>query len=378
LIDHGIVIFFPGPRSFTGEDCLELQVHGSRAVVALLLRCLAELPGCRLAEAGEFIRRAFEIGKLPLTSVEGLADLLDARTELQRQQSLAQAGGRLAARASIWREKLLEARALIEAEIDFADEGEAPSDVLPHVRGICAELIRELDHALLDATRGERIRSGFHVVIAGPPNAGKSSLMNALARRTVSIVTHHAGTTRDVIQVELDLEGFPVVLSDTAGLRETADPVESIGVELSRKALSGASLVLMLTEAQAEVPAAEIGGAKVVKVASKCDLAPAPQWADVALSTVTGAGLDDLVSYITKEASTQLSGEPALVTNERQRQLVTLAAADLKRAVAQFDLPSELLAEELRRATRNLESMTGLLDSDAVLGEVFSRFCMGK
>ena len=195
LIDTGIVLFFRGPSSFTGEDCVEFQVHGSRAVIARLLQCLGRQPGRRMAQPGEFIRRAFDNGKLALTSIEGVADLIDAKTELQRRQALNQAGGGLAARASVWREMLLESLALVTAEIDFADEGEAPAHVLGEVRGLVDALLCEFREALTNARRGEIVRSGFRVVLCGPPNAGKSTLMNALARRDVAIVTEHAGTT---------------------------------------------------------------------------------------------------------------------------------------------------------------------------------------
>ncbi len=379
LIDSGLVISFPCPSSFTGEDCLEFQIHGSRAVVARLLRALGEQEDCRLAEPGEFIRRAFDNGKMPLTSIEGIADLIDARTEAQRKQALAQAGGHLAEHSEDWRVLLLDALTLIEAEIDFADEGEAPTGVLGQVRPILSVLKDELRSALAEAERGERIRNGFRVVIAGPPNAGKSSLMNALVRRDVAIVTEHAGTTRDVIEVEFDLGGFPVILCDTAGLRETTNPVETIGIERTRSALDGADLVLWLYDTTGSGPQLDRCDKPSLVIATKTDLSGVlPDWADLGLSAREGQGLDALMARLAEVGASTLSGEPPLITNGRQRGHIESAARHLQSAMAEEATALELVAEDLRQCSASLQSLMGRIGTEDILGSIFSRFCMGK
>src|SRR6266568_3859217 len=238
LLDEALALWFPGPRSETGEDLAELQIHGGRAVIAAVLKALGDLPGFRLAEPGEFTRRAFEAGRLDLTAVEGLADLVGADTEAQRRQALGQLRGLLGGRAEAWRERLIKALALVEAGIDFSDEGDVPRELVPKALEIVREVEAEIAEALAGAGRGERLREGLWVAIAGPPNAGKSTLLNRLARREAAIVSPHAGTTRDVIEVHLDLAGFPVTLLDTAGLREAIDPVEQEGVRRARQSAS--------------------------------------------------------------------------------------------------------------------------------------------
>ena len=380
LIDHGLCIFFSAPASFTGEDCLELQVHGSRAVVLKLLRTLGALDGCRLAEPGEFIRRAFNNDKLALTDVEGVAELLDARTEAQRRQALFHAGGHLADRVDRWREMLLDARALLEAEIDFADEGEAPSGVIPDVIRTCGLLLDEWRQALVDADRGEQIRSGYRVVITGAPNVGKSSLMNALVRRDVAIVSEYSGTTRDVIEVELDLLGYSIVLCDTAGIRETGDPVEAIGIQKSNEAQRHASLILRLGEATGARPiGVALAGPKEILVASKSDVSgDMPDWADVSVSVKTGSGLDQLIELIAKAADAALGGEPPLIANQRQRGYIEASTRLLSVLVAHEPPPIEILAEDLRLCSDLLSNLIGGLTPDDILGSVFARFCMGK
>ena len=379
LIDTGLVLFFEGPASFTGEDCLEFQIHGSRAGVERLFAALSAEEGCRLAEPGEFIRRAFENDKLPLTSVEGIADLIDARTEAQRKQALSQAGGHLADQASDWRDELLDAFSLLEAEIDFADEGEAPSAVLPQVNQILSELERSLKQALADAERGERIRSGFRIALAGHPNAGKSSLMNTLVRRDVAIVSEHAGTTRDVIEVEFDLGGYSVIVADTAGLRATSDPVEAIGVERTRQELHKADLVLWLEDVASAFCTPETGDAALVKLATKMDLvSDLPAWADLGISVKSGFGLEALMSLLAEKAAESLSGEPPLITNLRQKACIESAARHLQKAMSHQDQALELVAEDLRRVAGDLEALMGRIGVEDILGSIFSRFCMGK
>ena len=249
IIDEALALFFPGPNSETGEDTAELQLHGGRAVIAAALEALGRIEGLRPAEAGEFTRRAFENGKLDLTAVEGLADLVAAETEGQRRQAFRQMKGALGGRAEDWRRKLIQALALVEARIDFSDEADVPEDLVAPALAIARELSAEIEAALADDRRGERLREGLVVAIAGPPNAGKSTLLNRIARREAAIVSPHAGTTRDVIEVHLDLQGWPVTLLDTAGMRETGDPVEMEGVRRARARAAAADLVLWVVDA---------------------------------------------------------------------------------------------------------------------------------
>ncbi len=251
VIDEALALWFPGPNSETGEDTAELQLHGGRAVIAAVLKALGNIEGLRPAEAGEFTRRAFENGKLDLTAVEGLADLVMADTEAQRRQAYRQMKGLLGDRAEAWRQKLIQALALVEARIDFSDEADVPEDLTTPALKIARELAGEIETALNDSKRGERLREGLVVAIAGPPNAGKSTLLNRLARREAAIVSPFAGTTRDVIEVHLDLDGLPVTMLDTAGIRATDDPVEREGVRRARDRAAGADLVLWVTDASA-------------------------------------------------------------------------------------------------------------------------------
>ncbi|MDB5652152.1 MAG: tRNA uridine-5-carboxymethylaminomethyl(34) synthesis GTPase MnmE [Hyphomicrobiales bacterium] len=379
LVDTGVCIFFPGPQSFTGEDCLEFQIHGSPAVVVRLLRTLGQQSNARPAEPGEFIRRAYVNGKMPLTSVEGVADLLEARTESQRRQALTQAGGHLAGRAAAWRAQLLDALSLLNAEIDFADEGDAPVAVQSAVRSTCQALVQELHLAVSNAARGEQIKNGYRVVIAGLPNAGKSTLMNALVKRDVAIVTAQAGTTRDVIEVNLDLDGFSVVLSDTAGIRDSEDIVEAIGVDRSKKTIAAGNLVLWLADARGGNPELPDSGPPTVRVASKMDLSKSlPSWADVGVSATDETTLGLLVQRIGEHAKSAMAGEPPLVTNERQRFHIEAAARQISTFMGDEGMPIEILADELRRAASSLRSLSGAIGTEDILGAIFSRFCMGK
>jgi|LauGreDrversion4_2_1035121.scaffolds.fasta_scaffold15591_3 tRNA modification GTPase len=379
LIDRGLAFFFAGPKSFTGEDCLELQVHGSRAVISRLLRVLMDLPGLRHAEPGEFIRRAFDNGKASLVEVEGFADLIDARSEGQRRQALSQAGGFLSQKAHVWRNTLVDCLGLIAAEIDFVDEGEAPSNVATEVRERLEGLLFALRSALESASRGELIRSGIRVVIAGKPNAGKSSLLNSLVQREAAIVTDVAGTTRDVIEVEVELGGQRIILCDTAGIRETSDAVETIGIDRARLAVRGSSLVLWLcgaTEEDNKEPI-EVEGKRVLYVATKMDIAPmVPPWADIAISSKSGLGIPELLYTLSDFASNLVAGEQPLVTNERQYACVALAIESIENCVGLEAL--ELLSDQLQTAASAMDVLLGRIDMEDVLSSVFSRFCMGK
>jgi tRNA modification GTPase len=388
-IDRGLVLWFPGPQSFTGEDMAELHVHGSRAVIRAVIDAVLSIPGTRLAEPGEFARRAFEKGKLDLTEVEGLADLVNAETEAQRRQALAQAEGSLRALYEGWRAELVRAQALIEAGLDFADEGDVIADVSAKADPIVARLLAAIAHHLLDR-RGERLRDGFKVVIAGAPNAGKSSLLNALAKRDAAIVSEEAGTTRDAIEVHLDLGGVPVMLIDTAGLRAAEGKIEAEGIRRALARAGDADLVLWVVDATAPQWHAPLGiglgksgeaDAAAVTVLNKIDLAPgAGAGTDcLKLSAKTGEGIEHLVDALAEKtalAAEQGAGAP-LLTRTRHRVELEGARAALER-YGDAALGPEFKAEELRIAARHLGRLTGLIDVEEVLGAIFAEFCIGK
>lgn len=391
LLDRGLVLWFPGPASFTGEDLAEFQVHGSRAVVDAMLQTLARLPGCAPAEPGAFTRRAFDAGKLDLTEVEGLADLIAAETAVQRRQALRQLDGGLSERIADWQARLARHLAYLEAAIDFPDE-ELPSNVeseaLSNIFGLRAEMAQHIAVAPL----GERLREGLEIAIVGPPNAGKSSLLNALAQRDVAIVAETAGTTRDVIEVRLDLGGYPVTLADTAGLRAAGDaaldPVEMEGIRRSRARAEAADLKLMIFDAT-DVPdpaVLTLADADTLLCWNKIDLLQdlpptlprLPTLATLALSTKNGAGLSELVSRLTEtvEVRFAVAGAAPLLTRARHRRAVEDAVLALDRA-AEAELP-ELTAEDLRLALRALGRVAGQVDVEDLLDVIFREFCIGK
>lgn len=377
VIDKGLVLFFPGPTSFTGEDVVEFHVHGSRAILAALLRHLAALPGVRLAEAGEFTRRAFEAGKLDLAAVEGLADLIDSETEWQRRQALRQMEGALGTLAGQWRTRLLEAMTLLAAEIDFSDEGDVEGPLQEEALQIAGSVLRSLRAALGSFAMGERVREGFIVVLAGPPNAGKSSLLNTLARRDVAIVSPVAGTTRDALEVRLDLEGLPVILIDTAGLRDSVDPIEAEGVRRARALVERADLVLSLRGVDSD-PYRTAENAPQIAVATKADLGGVVLPDEYAISVKNGDGLPELLSAIVSHLRGLGQGEPALLTRERHRVAVVAAAVALERMTQSHGAPSELLAEDVRLAVMALERLVGRIGVEDVLDNLFAGFCIGK
>ena len=382
LIDRGLVLWFPGPASFTGEDCGEFHVHGGRAVLKGMLDALSAISGCRLAEPGEFARRAFGNGKMDLSAIEGLGDLIEAETEIQRGQALRQMNGWLAGHVEPWRRIILEARALIEAEIDFADEDEAPSATVLTVGRALAPVLGEIARALDSGRAGEIVREGFSIVLAGPPNAGKSTLLNAIAERDVAIVTEHAGTTRDIIEVRLDLDGMLVVLADTAGLRVSEDPVEREGMSRTRRRIAEADLVLWLTEPgyPSEIPYEfRHDDGKVLAVRTKLDRDPtAGSGTGIGISAVTGQGMAELLTVIKERAGSAIVlPEPALISRARHRRALA-AAKDSLQAVANGPIAIEVAAEHLRAASRSLESIIGRINVEQVLDEIFAKFCMGK
>jgi tRNA modification GTPase len=398
MIDEALALWFPGPGSETGEDMVELQVHGGRAIVARVFAVLGRLDGFRMAEAGEFTRRAFEHGRLDLTAVEGLGDLINADTEAQRRQAFRQFKGLLGNRAETWRGRLIEALALVEAGIDFSDEGDVPGDLAARAFEIVGPLPGEIRQAAA-AGQGERLREGLAVAIAGPPNVGKSTLLNRLARREAAIVSPHAGTTRDVIEVHLDLAGFPVTLRDTAGLRDASDPVEQEGVRRARDAVRDADLVLWVVDA-AEIEAGGLPARQPIGTAAghwlilnKTDLlvpaavqAASSQVADrlpghtwLTISATSGAGLDELVRKLTGFAEGFFSAEPALVTRERHRVALQETAQALDGALRLGPGGGEeLIAEQIRLATRALERLTGRIGVEDILDVIFRDFCIGK
>lgn len=380
VLDRGLVLWFPAPASFSGEDMAEFHVHGGLAVIEALLSAISTFSGVRPADAGEFTRRAFENGKLDLSEAEGIADLVNAETEAQRAQAVLQAGGALRARYERWRNDLISAMALVESGLDFADEADVPAEALALARPIVEGLAQELGEALADGRRGEILREGVHIAILGAPNAGKSSLLNALARRDAAIVSPEPGTTRDVIDVKLDLDGFPFILSDTAGLRETASEVEREGIRRAQARARDADLVLHLRDLTADgadaLPA--IPPEKVIKVWTKADLGP-ETGAGLRVSVVTGEGLDRLQEELVARARNIIGlGEPALITRARHRHDIEAAVAALRRFMGQPEKDAELLAEDLRLAATALGRLTGHVDVEDVLGKLFSDFCIGK
>ena len=376
VLDRGLVAWFPAPHSFTGEDCAELQVHGSPAVVRGVLRGLVGKTGVRLAEAGEFTRRAFENGKLDLTEVEGLGDLIEAETEGQRKQALARLSGQLSARLEAWRERLLELRAEIEAQLDFSDEGDVGALPAGFATSLAA-LKAEIDGAIETVGRGRIVREGLRVALAGPPNVGKSSLLNALAQSEVAIVTDEPGTTRDVREVAIDLDGQLVILVDMAGLRDSVSKAEAEGVRRARGEIAQAALVLWLVAPDVDdVPAPVLDGQEIWRVGPKRDLRAVAGVQHV-VSAQTGLGIAELIARLSRFAATMAQGEPALVSRERDLLALQWASAALGEAQQQMQA-AEIAAESLRRASQALERLLGRMDAESVLDRLFSAFCIGK
>lgn len=382
LIDRALVLWFPGPKSFTGEDCAELHLHGGPAVIEAALSALDEA-GAIPAEPGEFTRRAFENDKLDLTEAEGLADLIEAETEGQRQQALAQMSGVLRTLYDGWRSDLIAAMASIEGEIDFPDEEDVP-DALSHVAfEPLSRLIASMEDHLDDGRRGERVRTGFSIALIGAPNAGKSSLLNRLARREAAIVTDIPGTTRDIVEVRLTMAGFPVIISDTAGLREAVDAIEAEGVRRALDRADNADLRIGVVDARSEKDLLDLRGRLKdddLLVLNKLDLAPEKKAAGAyRLSAKSGDGVALLEERIEGIVQDRLSAReyPAL-SRARHRRAVETAVAALRRARDQLALAPELAGEDARLAVRALESLTGRVDVEDVLDRVFSQFCIGK
>lgn len=395
ILDRGLILWFPAPHSFTGEDMAELQVHGGRAVIEGVLAALGTIDGMRLAQPGEFTRRAFENGKLDLTAAEGLADLIDAETSAQQRQAIHQSAGVLHKQYEAWRGELICALAHVEAALDFSDEDDVPDTIDASAHSIVDALYTQISAHLADGRRGEIIREGVRVVITGPPNAGKSSLINALAQRDVAIVSTEAGTTRDVIEVRLDLGGVPVILVDTAGIREEAGDIESEGIRRALSCAKNADLVLWLNEAPHmqcdpfftstnDLPDEIKRAPRLIRVASKADLIantnPSTSTATpLFLSVRTGDGMDALLSRLASETALLVGGsESAVITRARHRQELQTCASALERFLENVPSDLEFRAEDLRQAATALGRITGHIDVEDVLDKIFGDFCIGK
>jgi tRNA modification GTPase len=380
-IDDALILWFPAPASFTGEDVAEFHIHGGKAILDAVFASLSALPGLRPAEAGEFTRRAVENGKLDLTRAEALADLIDAETESQRRQALRQYEGALATLYDGWCKRLLASAAWIEAGIDFADE-EVPEDASRSARDAFAAILEEIQTHLADSRRGEIIRNGVHLTLFGTVNAGKSSLLNALAQRDVAIVSPTPGTTRDVIEVHLDLGGYSVIVSDTAGLRDTTEAVEAEGVRRALARADSADIALLVLDGSAADPFAGLPADAASKarltVWNKADLSwPTPR-DGLSVSAKTGQGVGDLLDSLTKIIAQDIDskGDYIVLTRARHRHALEQATVALERALAASD--SELVAEDLRLALRWLGRITGRVDIEELLDVVFRDFCIGK
>src|ERR1700733_11518516 len=396
-IDEALALWFPGPHSETGDDMAELQLHGSHAVVTAVFDALATIEGCRPAEAGEFTRRAFDNGRLDLAAIGGLADLIAAETPAQRRQAFRQLKGLMGDRAEAWREHIITALALVEARIDFSDEADVPEDLLGPALRAAKELRDEIASAIAKSGRGERLRDGFVVAIAGPPNAGKSTLLNRLAKRDAAIVSAHPGTTRDAIEVHLNLEGYPLTLIDTAGIRDSADPIEQEGIRRARERVAMADLVLWLTDASADRAdaageAAENLSAEAWAIRNKSDLlgreirarseprSTNESRVTLAISALTGAGTELLLNALAERVHQFfLTTEAPMVTRARHRRALEETITALDGAMAQGSSGSEeLIAEDLRSAAIALGRLTGRVDVEDILDVIFRDFCIGK
>ncbi|MCP1829012.1 tRNA modification GTPase [Bradyrhizobium sp. USDA 4518] len=382
-IDDAVVLWFPGPASATGEDVAEFHVHGGRAVLAAMFDAIAAFDNVRPAEPGEFTRRAFENGKLDLTEAEGLDDLIHADTDRQRRQALRQLKGLLGDRARDWRERIIAASALIEAGIDFSDEGDVPAELIGSALEKIRALHDEIKQVLAGQGLGERLRDGLVVAIAGPPNVGKSTLINQLAKREVAIVSPHAGTTRDVIEVQLDLDGYPVTVIDTAGIRETDDPVEQEGVRRARARAAEADLVLWLADS-GDAKAGHGGATPTWLVRNKIDLVrtmtgEGGSYPEFRISAARGDGLSELIAALVGFAQDYFgTSEGGLISRTRQRGLLQETVESLQRGIDVVGQGEELAAEELRRAAFSLGRLLGRVDVEDILDVIFREFCVGK
>ena len=384
-LDEALVIFFKGPRSYTGEDVMELHVHGGRAVIEAVINTLQKQEGFRIAEPGEFTKRAVLNGKMDLTKAEGINDLIRAETEAQRAQSFAQVDGALSEIAFGWREKAIKIAAHVEAYIDFPDE-EIPESILTGLGDEMSVLIRDIEKGLNDGRRGEILREGFRIAVIGPPNAGKSTLVNWLSKRPVSIISEQPGTTRDVLEASLDLDGYPVIIADTAGLRASTDPIENEGIKRAQEWAKTASGRLILLEPSTEadfLEQLEPNPECDLVVLNKIDLLPTDlkKKEPLAISLKDEIGLEKLLNELKKIVSKRMIGqEPAVITRTRHREALQSCLNSITSAKTALLLGKEpeIVAEELRVATRSLGRVVGAVDVEDLLGVVFGDFCIGK
>ena len=388
LIDEGVIIWFPGPNSYTGEDLAEFHVHGSRAVISALHASISKVKNCRLAEPGEFTKRAFQNGKINLLKAESIADLISSETEIQRKQAIKIMSGKFSDQYDSWRDKLLKILSHVEAKIDFPDE-DLPEDILSKIQKISDQVSSEIEKILDDQKVGERIREGFKIAIVGPINAGKSSLLNYLSKRDVAIVSEVSGTTRDVIETHLNLDGYPVIVSDTAGIRDSKNEIEKKGIKLALKKAEDADLKLVIIDAKSDDFTAILGDLmdkNAILVVNKSDLFNGTidkqfkKYSHVLISIKNNSNLDQLIKKIkSKLESKFISSEDILITRERHRQHLEQCISHLKdfknkNGNEEFDKA----AEDLRLATRQLGMIVGKVDVEEILGSIFNDFCIGK
>lgn len=382
LIDHALCLFFPAPNSFTGEDVVELHVHGGAAIIKKTLRILSELEGFRMAEAGEFARRAFLNGKFNLLEAEGLADLIDAQTDLQHSQAMRQLQGELSAVYEGWRAQLVALLARVEAYIDFPDE-DLPQELLDEIAAKIELLHGQIEHYLNDSRRGEKIREGLYITILGAPNVGKSSLLNFLAKREAAIVSNIAGTTRDVVEVQLEIAGLPLTFADTAGIREAQDEIESEGIRRALARAENSDLKIIMYSAAEKLPEnlRQFVDAQAILLQNKIDIAGALSSDNVEkshqVSIATGDGMPSFLQSLEEKICAQFArSEPPIITRVRHRTALQKTLASL--ASYSPHKPIELMSEDLRYAAVALGSITGKIEVDELLGEIFSSFCIGK
>jgi tRNA modification GTPase len=388
LIDEGIILWFPGPKSYTGEDMAEIQVHGSKAVIDAILSTISSVENCRLAEPGEFTKLAFQNGKINLLKAESIADLISSETEIQRQQAIKIMNGKSADQFNFLREKLLKILSHVEAKIDFPDE-DLPNNILDEIKNSSNEVIKKIEKILNDQKVGERIREGFKIAILGPTNAGKSSLINYLSNRDVAIVSEIAGTTRDVIETHLNIDGYPVIISDTAGIRDSKDEIEKKGIKLSLKRAEEADLKLVVVEAKnldfTEVLKGLLDD-NAILVINKSDLLERDidlkieKINHVIISIKNNKNIDELILKIKNNLKNKfITSDNILITRERHRQHLQQCLDYLNNFKQKKDIEDfDKAAEDLRLATRHLGMIVGKVDVEEILGSIFNDFCIGK
>tara|TARA_B100000809_G_scaffold26403_1_gene23119 strand:- start:88 stop:1419 length:1332 start_codon:yes stop_codon:yes gene_type:complete len=388
LIDEGIIIWFPGPDSYTGEDMAEFHVHGSRAVIDAMHNAISKVKNCRIAEPGEFTRIAFQNGKINLLKAESIADLISSETEIQRQQAIKIMSGKSSEKFNSWRKKLLKNLSNVEAKIDFPDEN-LPDDILKDIKNSTKKIKEEIKKLLNDQKVGERIREGFKISIVGPTNAGKSSLLNYLSKRDVAIVSEIAGTTRDVIETHLSIDGYPVVISDTAGIRDSKDEIEKKGIKLALKRAEDADLNLVIIEPKStDITGflSDLVSKKAIYVLNKSDLgfkninSKLKKLNPISISLKNEKNLEDLISAIKKKLKNKfITSDDILITRERHRQHLEQCVYNLKKFEEKNKLEDfDKAAEDLRLATRHLGIIVGKVDVEEILGSIFNDFCIGK